>query len=402
MKNMKKIISSVLLFVLLFNFIFLNKVYSASEDQSGDSLLSQEVSPSDDLVDNILEDGSAREKQGNSILKTLSFSSFGTSIVGFILGILARLFNAIIALEVDVIMGQLTFTTENGQLQYYVTIDRLVFNRIPLLNSNYFNTNDTYKIGDLELPMNNNNKIIKQSISQIYYMCRILALIIGLAVLVYIGIRMAISTIASEQAKYKKMLIGWFESVAIIFTMPYIIAAFFAIEETLIGIFYVIRESIVGTDEVFENIVRTNVMSYVFSTAGLELTMWSIIYWVLLYMEIRFIWTYIRRFFIIGFLIAVAPLVTITYSIDKVGDGKAQAFSNWLKEFILNVLIQPLHAVIYLVIVVTANNIAVKSPIIAIVLLLSMGTVERMVRVVFNINNSITFNGIRERLFRKG
>ena len=138
MKNMKKIISSVLLFVLLFNFIFLNKVYSASEDQSGDSLLSQEVSPSDDLVDNILEDGSAREKQGNSILKTLSFSSFGTSIVGFILGILARLFNAIIALEVDVIMGQLTFTTENGQLQYYVTIDRLVFNRIPLLNSNSY------------------------------------------------------------------------------------------------------------------------------------------------------------------------------------------------------------------------------------------------------------------------
>ncbi len=119
-------------------------------------------------------------------------------------------------------------------------------------------------------------------------------------------------------------------------------------------------------------------------------------------MEIKFLWTYTRRFFMIGFLIAIAPLVTITYPIDKAGDGKAQAFSNWLKEFILNVLIQPLHAIIYLVIVVTANNIAAKSPIVAIALLLSMGTVEKMVRVVFNINDSITFGGIRERLLRRG
>ena len=40
---------------------------------------------------------------------------------------------------------------------------------------------------------------------------------------------------------------------------------------------------------------------------------------------------------------------TVTYSIDKAGDGKAQAFGNWLSEFVMNVLVQPLHAIIYLV-----------------------------------------------------
>ena len=401
MGNMKKIISSILLIIILFNFIFLNKAYSAVEDMES-SFMTEEAVPSESIIDNINDEGKAAEKQGNAVQKSLDFSSFGTSIVGAILGILARLFNLIVALEVDVLMGQLTYTSENGELQYFITIDRLVFNRVPILNSNYFNTSDTYKIGNLELKINNNNKIIKENISQLYYMCRILALIIGLAVLVYIGIRMAISTIASDQAKYKKMLIGWFESIVIIFAMPYIIAFLFIIQEALLGVFFELRESIVGTEDVFENIVRCNVVSLVFSTAGLELTKWSIIYWVLLYMEIKFLWTYTRRFFMIGFLIAIAPLVTITYPIDKAGDGKAQAFSNWLKEFILNVLIQPLHAIIYLVIVVTANNIAAKSPIVAIALLLSMGTVEKMVRVVFNINDSITFGGIRERLFRKG
>lgn len=401
MGNMKKIISSILLIIILFNFIFLNKAYSAVEDTDS-SFMTEEAVPSESIIDNIADEGKAAEKQGNAVPKSLDFSSFGTSIVGAILGILARLFNLIVALEVDVLMGQLTYTSENGELQYFITIDRLVFNRVPILNSNYFNTSDTYKIGNLELKINNNNKIIKENISQLYYMCRILALIIGLAVLVYIGIRMAISTIASDQAKYKKMLIGWFESIVIIFAMPYIIAFLFIIQEALLGVFFELRESIVGTEDVFENIVRCNVVSLVFSTAGLELTKWSIIYWVLLYMEIKFLWTYTRRFFMIGFLIAIAPLVTITYPIDKAGDGKAQAFSNWLKEFILNVLIQPLHAIIYLVIVVTANNIAAKSPIVAIALLLSMGTVEKMVRVVFNINDSITFGGIRERLFRRG
>ena len=405
MENMKKLITSLLLIVLLFNFIFLNSSYGAAEDEdAGDSVLAQEAPPSDGMMDSILDDGTAAHKQDDTIKTTLSFSNFGSSIVGFVLGLLSRLFNAVIALELDIIFGQLTFTVENGELQYFVTIDRLVFNRIPLLNANYFNTKDTYKVGDLELPINNNNKLIKESIARVYTICRILALIIGLAVLVYIGIRMAISTVASEQAKYKKMLIGWFESIVIIFAMPYIMVALFTIEEVLIGVFYELRNSLMGgnTDQVFENVVRNIVLELVFSASGIELTMWSIMYWVLLYMEIKFLWTYTKRFFMIGFLIAIAPLVTITYSIDKAGDGKAQAFSNWLKEFMLNVLIQPLHAIIFLVIVMTANNIAAKAPIIAIFLLLSMGTVERMVRVVFNVNDSITFNGIRDRLFKKG
>ncbi len=40
-------------------------------------------------------------------------------------------------------------------------------------------------------------------------------------------------------------------------------------------------------------------------------------------------------------LIIIAPLITITYSMDKMKDGQAQALNTWMREFMFNVLIQP-------------------------------------------------------------
>lgn len=407
MKNMKKVVIVLLLIQIIFNFIFLNSSFAGNLDSSlSKSSLTKEDGgvPSDEIGTDIPE-GEAAQTQGANVKTSLSFASFGNSAVGYVVGILARLVNVLIFVPADVVIGELTYSSENDALRFFITIDRLVYNRVPILNINYFDTSDTYKVGDLELDANESNKAIKENVAAVYYICRIVALILGLLVLVYIGIRMATSTVASEQAKYKKMIISWVESVFIIFLMPYIISFIINLGEMLTGMFYNLRNQILGaktgeTVRVFEEIVRSNTQGLIFSTSGLEVAMWSIFYWVLLYTEIKFLWTYTKRFFMTGFLIAISPLVTITYSIDKAGDGKAQAFGNWCKEFILNVLIQPLHALIYLVIVFTANNIAEISPIISIALLLSIGTVEKMVKVVFNIN-AITMRGIKEGLLKK-
>ena len=403
MKNMKKIVVVIVLVQIIFNFIFLNTSRAGALDDFHSPLTNTDGGVPSDTIGDDAASGVAAQTQGASVKTSLSFESFGNSSVGYVVGILARLINILLILPIDLLTGQLTFTTENNDvLVYFLTIDRLVFNRVPILNINYFDTKDTYKVGDLELTANKSNQKIKENVSAVYYICRIIALILGLLVLVYIGIRMAISTVASEQAKYKKMLISWFESVLIIFLMPYIISAFITFGEILTGVFYNLRNQILGSSdvEVFEEVVRSNTIRLIFSTAGLEVAMWSIFYWVLMYTEIKFLWVYTKRFFMIGFLIAISPLVTITYSIDKAGDGKAQAFTNCLKEFVLNVLIQPLHALIYLVIVVTANNIAEVSPLIAIALLLSIGSVEKMVKVVFNID-AMSMRSLKESLLRK-
>lgn len=416
---MKKIVSIMLLILLTFNFIFCNNAYADEPD--GQKTKMQEtytgentVEHSDTVEAEILEEGTTSQTQDSPTKVATSALSYGTSIVGAVTGVIARIINVIV-LQIDLVMAQLTYSTENGDTVYWFTIERCVFNRIPLFNINYFDTYDdgagTYKVGDLEISANKSNSTIKKSIAGVYYVCRFIAMALGLLVLIYIGIRMAISTVASEQAKYKKMLISWVESFVIMFLMLYIISFIINFGEMLTDTFYDLEQNLIEsnqnnnpeTSEIFEKTVRTQTLNYTFSLSGLKLTFWSIVYWCLLFMEMKFLWTYLKRFLMVGFLIIISPLITITYSIDKAGDGRAQAFSNWMKEFVLNVLIQPLHALIYLVFVFTANNIAAQSPIVAVAFLMSMGTVEKMVKTVFNIKNTATLQGLGEvKIFGKG
>ena len=39
------------------------------------------------------------------------------------------------------------------------------------------------------------------------------------------------------------------------------------------------------------------------------------------------------------FLTVIAPLVALSYPIDKIRDGNAQAFEMWMKEYTINLLI---------------------------------------------------------------
>lgn len=415
---MKKCISYLLVVLIIFNFIFCNSSYAAGGLPPGyekDSVYEQNAAASNGFFGEYIEEGKVSQTQDSETKKAVSFLNLGASMVGFITGIIARLFNVAIALQIDLIMGQLTYSTEHStqkpdDFQYFFTIDRAVFNRIPLFNINYFNTDPTYKVGDVEIDSSNSNIKIKEGITGVYYICRIIAMAIGLLVLIYIGIRMAISTVASEQARYKKMLISWVESVVIMFLMLYIVSAVITFGEIITGVFYDLRCQLLGQTpngsgqefDIFEDTIRSTTLTMVFKGSGLEVTLWSIIYWCLLFMEIKFLWTYMKRLLMVGFLIIISPLITITYSIDKAGDGKAQAFSTWMKEFMVNVLIQPLHALIYLIFVLTANSIAASSPLVALALLMAMGAVERMVKVVFDMKGLVTLRGVDKFMKKEG
>lgn len=73
----------------------------------------------------------------------------------------------------------------------------------------------------------------------------------------------------------------------------------------------------------------------------------AIVYLILTWQLTTLLIHYYKRVFMVGFLIAIFPLVAMFYAIDKIGDGKSQAFDHWNKEFILNVFIQSFHAVVY-------------------------------------------------------
>ena len=94
-----------------------------------------------------------------------------------------------------------------------------------------------------------------------------------------------------------------------------------------------------------------------------------------------------------AFLTLMAPLVTLTYPIDKMGDGKAQAFNMWLKEYVFNALLQPFHLIIYAIFIGSAENLIIDNPLYAILVFAFMGPAEKILRKFFGFDKASTASG---------
>lgn len=175
---------------------------------------------------------------------------------------------------------------------------------------------------------------IRNGISTWYYILRMVACAILLVILVYVGIRMALTTIASDKAMYTKMLTDWACSLALIFLLQYIMIFTFTVNDALVTAMSAISKD---TD-----------MSKAIDTIFWRGFNWGVdgigsaaVYFILVTQTIGLLISYINRMLKVAFLMIISPLITLTYSIDKMGDGKAQALGTWLKEFVFTVLMQP-------------------------------------------------------------
>ena len=126
------------------------------------------------------------------------------------------------------VVGLLTWPIRNIVEGTYYNIEMLTpfdifFNRVAILDVNFFNVDTS---NDIITTMRN-------SIAGWYYVMRMIAAAILLCILIYVGIRMAITTIASDKAAYKKMLVDWICSLALIFLLQYIMLFTFAVNEAL-------------------------------------------------------------------------------------------------------------------------------------------------------------------------
>lgn len=243
---------------------------------------------------------------------------------------------------------------------------------------------------------------LQDTIASWYVGLRNFSVIILLVVLVYVGIRMMLTSLAPEKAKYKQMFIDWVIALCLIFFLHYIMSFTLTMVETL-------------TDALATNVTDINVSVYAdenatepeaqFSTNLTGLArfrlqysaisakfMYLIIYTALVIYTLMFTITYLKRVLIMAFLTLIAPLVCMTYPIDKIGDGKAQAFNFWLKEYIFNALLQPFHLLLYAIFIGSAFDLAAKNPIYALVALGFIFSAEKILRKMFGFEKSGTID----------
>ena len=298
-------------------------------------------------------------------------------------------------------------------------------------------------------------RALRSTIANWYNILRDIALVALLSVLVYIGIRILISSTSSDKAKYKQMIVDWIVAICLLFIMQYIMSFSNLFVNKFISLIDSTKitegkttettepEVFVLTDKdkvkkAYKALVKDPVKDeklssekdspyYVYfldnddKTAGEKSTKlvwpaenfmqqvriklqlldsdknetyvsigWKLIYVVLVLFTFIFLFTYIKRVVYMAFLTLIAPLVALTYPIDKMNDGQAQAFNAWFKEYIFNLIIQPMHLILYTILISSAMDFASENILYVIVALGFMVPAEKLLRKFFGFNKADT------------
>lgn len=229
---------------------------------------------------------------------------------------------------------------------------------------------------------------LQVTVSKWYKALRMVSLVALLSVLVYVGIRIIISSTGQEKAKYKKMIGDWVVAICILFILNYIMAFTMDIINRIIEVFT--SSNLIdgqGADILMTGI-RNNINSNQYS--GWTTFTYLILYLVLIIYSIIFTIHYLKRVVYLAFFTMIAPLIAVTYPIDRIKDGQAQAFGTWIKEYTFNAAIPVIHIIIYSALVGSAADLAKANPLYAIVCISFLIPAEKFFKKLFGFEKAST------------
>lgn len=268
-----------------------------------------------------------------------------------------------------------------------ITVEKIIYNQIPMFDVNVF---DLENAGGQPLNAGGTLSVVKNNIAKWYVAFRGVAIVGLLLVLVYVGIRMTISTVASEKATYKRLLADWAVSFIIVVAIHYFMIFVINVNESLVEIF----KNMSPNQEVsLYETVRTKAYEIKFSSGMVG----TVLYLFLVYILFRYIFLYLKRYLSVNLLVIIAPIIGISYAIDKIKDNKSQSLTAWMKDFSFMVLLQAVHALVYTVFVstvldLTSENIA--GAVLGMIVLNSMLKADKIVLHIFGMDKSKSLSSL--------
>ena len=201
-------------------------------------------------------------------------------------------------------------------------------NRIAALDVNFLRANTYTPISgsdEAQEQAESSASSISKVIAKWYKGFRNLAIVGLLSVLVYLGIRILISTAATDKAKYKESLQDWIVALCLVFIIHFIMSGILMLSDK-------VTELLTGTDNSWYKVTATSTdgtsLNFNTNLTGLirlksqgdgwqDATAYAIMYLVIVCYTAVFTFMYFKRFLYIAFLTMIAPLVALTYPIDK-------------------------------------------------------------------------------------
>lgn len=318
----------------------------------------------------------------------------------------------------NVYWGIIEGWTDSYYIPYFQLTPAEIFaGNIAALDANFFKTD--YAVDD-ELGGKEKSIVadLKATVSKWYVALRNISIVGLLSVLLYIGIRIVISSGVGDKAKYKQFFTDWVVALCLIFFLHYIMAFTMTMSET-------ITDVLSGSSSSNGQIKQLNIKyidkngdpyydrdgAHVFGVAvgskfNIEFASnftglarikaqyndnvlrigYTVLYLALTFYTAYFAYIYLKRLLFLAFFTIVAPLVALTYPLDKMKDSSAQAFNYWLKEYMFYALLQPLHMLLYTVFVSSALSVASNNLLYAIVVMACIVPAEKIAKEMFGIN----------------
>ena len=263
-----------------------------------------------------------------------------------------------------------------------VTIDKLVFNKVDKVSIDYWNYTNS-NATEISTPIKNYMAI---PVQKWYKVFNRIAIMVYMIVLVYMGIAIMLSSTGEKRARYKELTMTWVIGIVILFMFPYVMKYIIKLNDALTNMIANVSTSFGFTqqegtggdlgqlgflDVAFEygkpefskhlgnskdiiTFTRNVAIGVKDGGSGNKKTNANIalalVYDVLIGQTLVILIMYYKRAFMMAFLIVIFPLVAMSYVIDKIGDGKSQSFGLWFKEFLVNVVVQTFHAIVYVLI----------------------------------------------------
>ena len=256
-----------------------------------------------------------------------------------------------------------------------VSIDALLFNKY----------DDTRLAFYADTQVNGHNKFLETPsadsgilamVRGYYSIFREIAIAFYLIMLLYIGLRIIMKSTGRERDKFKTMLLDWAIGVFILFMFPYAIKYLIMFNEGLVetldrrivqnsgnDISSMLPQTNIDVDQELllamgqvEADEDSNLMAQfrkkAVDTGNLA---YGFVYIYLLFKLLSFIIIYFKRLITVIFLIVLFPFVAISYAVDKIKDGQAQIFMAWLRELLLNIFLQFFQAAVYVAVMFVVN-----------------------------------------------
>ncbi len=257
----------------------------------------------------------------------------------------------------------------------HYTIEDLVYNRIPLLDPNILSGT----AGGVEIQSGSTLEKIRNLIAGWYVSFRNISVVIIFVMLIYTGLRMALSMSAEGKADFKQQLFTWLKCMAMVFVLHYVIFLVLNLNNTIVGLFDPSNST--AHENILYNTIKTRAYDLRLSVGFTGTVMYIIlfIYW------IKFLIIYVKRLLKIVLLVVTAPFVIARYALDNANGKGKKAYKDWLHDLVTNVFIQSVHALEYTVLIGIAVDLGTNSIIGFIIALVFLSQILKFDEIILSI-----------------